>query len=170
MILKIFKYIFFIILFGIICIYLSFNKNQESYTPLDKNSANTISYSIKIKDGKLKITAKKASFGKGLNSFILEKMQAEFISKTRNINISARKCNLYPKRKKAFFGPNVIIKGKDLYLATNAAVLDWSTNSLYGQSKLHGINKGIRISADGFSIKENGKITLKHAKISKKIK
>ncbi|MDR3030934.1 MAG: hypothetical protein LBU35_00940 [Holosporales bacterium] len=173
MILRIFKYIVFITVACIVSFYLSQKDSNENKNPsinLKKNLAHSIAYSINIKGGKLDITAENASFPQNLDSVILKKINANFISKSKNIKISSDKCDLYPKKKKAFFGPNVVVNSKDWNLKTNSAILDWKANSLSGNSKLFGTNKGIRISASGFSIKENGEIILKHAKITKRTK
>ncbi|GHT89790.1 hypothetical protein FACS1894113_5310 [Alphaproteobacteria bacterium] len=134
------------------------------------NSGKNISYSVNIKGGRLDIEAKKVSFGKSLDAFIFEDMAATFFSKNKNIKISAKKCLLYPKAKKADFMKEVILRGKDFFLKTDAAKLDLTAKTLSGNSKITGQSSGIEISAKGFNINENGKITLKQVEMSKRRK
>ena len=152
---------------GVVSYYSAFHKVElpkKNKLCCSENSAKLIEYRINIKDGSVLIKAEKAVM-QNLNVILLTNMEALYKTKTRNAKIYSKKCLFSSNENKAYLSDNVVVKSEELTIETDSATIDGKTQSIYGNSKISGIKNGTKFSAIGFSIKEGGKILLKHAKI-----
>jgi hypothetical protein len=173
MILKVLRSIVMLTLIGTISYYIASTHQKDGVGKHDtiskklENSAKSISYTMKIKGGILTIKAGKVSM-KTFNKILLTNVAATFTKKTKSIEIRASKCTLMNLEKKAYLSEKIQNTSNDgMKLNTSLATIDWGKSLIYGNSKISGTRGGIKLSADGFHIKENGEISLKHVKIGK---
>ena len=154
---------------GVISYYASFHKvdlpKKEKLCDYE-NSAKLIEYRVNIKDGNILIRAEKATM-QNLNTIMLTNMEALYKTKTRNAKIYSKKCLFSSNESKAYLTDHVIVESDGMTIETDSATIDGKAQSIYGNSKINVVKNGTKFSAVGFSIKEGGKILLKHAKIIK---
>jgi hypothetical protein len=121
---------------------------------------------MKLKDGSITITTKRAAI-KNLDRIILSDVSL-FVSRgQKNLTINAQNCELEPKKKKAQLSGNILIVSPDFSAKTRMVSIDWLKGTISGNSRIDGQKDNMKFTADGFSVKKNGKIELKHARIVK---
>lgn len=167
---KLIKSLIFLTLIGGVSFYVASNTNDHKDKVTQKqnleNSAKLIKYTIKFRNGILNLEAEKASI-EDFSNISLKNMIANFSKDCKNIKIVAGKCDLKTKLKKAYLSEKLNVTSDEMNLITESAIIDWENGTISGNSKISGVKNSVKFTADGFSVKEDGKILLKHAKIIK---
>lgn len=168
---KLIKSLIFLTLIGGVSFYIASNNNDHKDKVTSRqnleNSAKLIKYTIKFRNGILNLEAEKASI-EDFSNISLKNMIANFSKDCKNIKIVAGKCNLKTKLKKAYLSEKLnVTSDNEMNLVTESAIIDWENGTISGNSKISGVKNNVKFTADGFSVKEDGKILLKHAKIIK---
>ena len=131
-----------------------------------RNITKNICYTKQFNGGKLTLTAAEVSL-KSKDKLVLSNISANFSKNGRSILIESGECDLNLKNQKAYLRKNVLIKSPDATCNTNSAVVDFVSDSIYGNSKITGTRAGDSFTSDGFIIDKNGVIKLKHATIKR---
>ena len=167
---KIIRIISLLSITGFISYYTVFNENPTSNSLKPKETNNTaklIEYRFNTKDGNVIIKAEKAKM-QNLGIIDLINMMAVYKVKSKELSVNATNCRFLSKENKAYLANNVILKSEDLTVETESAIIDGKKQTIYGESKVIGYTQDAKFSASGFSVKSDGKIILKNAKIVKK--
>ena len=118
MLLKLVKYVLLIFVVFIVSFFISLKfDGEKKISPFFHNDsvARSIFYKFNLKGGKLEISAAKASVGGNLAYFLLDDMEATYTVKQNVTRIEARQCRVFPNKKTVYFGPQVVVKSKDLF-------------------------------------------------------
>ncbi len=134
-----------------------------------RNIVKKVSYKRKFNGGILLLTANEV-IQKTKENLLLSEIRASFDKKGKNVTIESGKCDLRMNEKKAYLRSNVIIKSADATCCTESAVVDFSAHTIYGNSKVTGMNARGSFISNGFSIDKDGVIELKSVEIKGKKK
>jgi hypothetical protein len=169
MFLKLLKGIIFLLAAGVITYCVIHNQNFSVKPQSEKhvkNSAKKIKYKKRLNGGMLTLMAKSADVSVE-GSILLTDVIATFEKNKKTITIRCENCNLKPKKQRAYLKKNVCIKTGNAICYTDAATVNFVENSIFGKSKMHGIQSGTKFVSNGFLMKEDGNIKLNKAKIVK---
>jgi hypothetical protein len=115
------------------------------------------------------VKADRARLGTG-GTVRLENVRATLKKRDGEMFMNCDVCIFDKKRKKAYLSKNVIIKSTDFCCNTESVVVDFVSNSITGNSKLHGTKTGMRFTSSGFCIRPDGRITMNRMKIKGRVK
>jgi hypothetical protein len=130
----------------------------------DVGSATRASYSSKIKGWLFCVSFEKCTMAKD-GVLILTNVSGSLSKPNKTIRLQAGKCSVFVSKKIAHLNDGVSVQSNDIDAETADVIVDWEMGTISGHSRITGRRKGSKFYAKGFSINEDGEVSLKGAKV-----
>ena len=147
--------------------------SQQTSAPLIENinkklveKGRAVTYRRSFRSGYVILNAQEAEIRNQDEIFMIN-VKSEFHENKKTIKIDSKYCILRQKQQKAFLTENVKIENDDTIGYTSTATIDFKMQTISGNSKIKGIQRGSNYEASGFKVNKAGKTVLTKAKILK---